>query len=372
MGLIRLALVPLSLVGVLCTLLIPCYVVMDRGTDPRYAADDSKETIPNGMEVVVVEGHDGLPLNVIRSVGFDSDADATRVVFLHGFPDNYRSFDHQLQEFHGTLGCEVASIAMRGYSPQAIPRDGDMTLVAAARDVIAVLRSSGVSSGSQSNPRRFHVVGHDWGSAVAQVAVRLEPSLFESLTIAAVPDLTKMNLKMAVSNPKQLLHSWYIFFFQLPVLPEMWLEHGKAVQWLWNAWGSVPYSRSRLTSTKETFYNAEVRRTALAMYRQSMIPILLGPAVAQLMGQRARELWDVLARPIAVPKLALVGQSDQCMLVSTFDATMGDWIASGGTLEVVEGGHFFHAEPGNEKGLSEHWRRSFGRMGDARAEVTPE
>ena len=104
MGLYRLALAPLSLVLLLLSILLPCYVVMDRGTDPRYAeTDDSSgsSAIPEGLEVVVVKSHDGLPLNVIRSVGFGSGSGIDRVCFLHGFPDNYRSFDHQVTKTRG-------------------------------------------------------------------------------------------------------------------------------------------------------------------------------------------------------------------------------------------------------------------------------
>ena len=87
-----------------------------------------------------------------------------------------------------------------------------------------------------------------------------------------------------------------------------------------------------------------------------MFPILLGPTAAQFLGRRASELWALLARPVPVPAFALIGEDDKCILPSTFDATMGPWKAAGGEVRVVPGGHFGHAEPGNEGVLLSHVR----------------
>ena len=104
----------------------------------------------------------------------------------------------------------------RRYSSASVPRDGDMSLVAAARDVLAVVdgaltnRTGGGGGGGGAPHRRcgdVHLVGHDWGSAVAQVAARLRPARFRSLTLLAVGGL-RDPLPALATFPAQLAYSW--------------------------------------------------------------------------------------------------------------------------------------------------------------------
>jgi pimeloyl-ACP methyl ester carboxylesterase len=101
---------------------------------------------------------------------------------------------------------------MRGYAPTAIPpRDADFETL--ARDALALIAALGESSAV--------IVGHDWGAAVAWMVATLHPERVERLAILNVPHPETM-LRTLRSSPKQLLHSWYMFFFQVPAFPE-WL-----------------------------------------------------------------------------------------------------------------------------------------------------
>ena len=66
---------------------------------------------------------------------------------------------------------------------------------------------------------RAHVVGHDWGGAVAWAAAETRPEAVDRLVVLNCPH--PMPLKRALrSLSRQVLRSWYVLFFQLPRVPE--------------------------------------------------------------------------------------------------------------------------------------------------------
>ncbi|MEL0138063.1 MAG: alpha/beta fold hydrolase, partial [Halieaceae bacterium] len=95
---------------------------------------------------------------------------------LHGFPDNLGSFRHQ-QPAIAEAGYRVISLALRGYEPSSIPADGDYTVESIAADIIGVI--------DQLGSDKVHLVGHDWGAAVAYTAAAAAPERFESLITMA-------------------------------------------------------------------------------------------------------------------------------------------------------------------------------------------
>lgn len=133
------------------------------------------------------------------------------VVLLHGFPDHHRSWRHQIPALVDA-GFRVVAPDMRGYGESDAPpswRDYRMELLAA--DVAGLIEALG--------EERAFVVGHDWGAAVAWMVATLHPERVERLAILNVPHPDTM-LRTLRKSPKQLLHSWYMFFFQIPWLPE--------------------------------------------------------------------------------------------------------------------------------------------------------
>jgi pimeloyl-ACP methyl ester carboxylesterase len=77
-------------------------------------------------------------------------------------------------------------------------------------DVLALADAAGAE--------RFHVVGHDWGGAVAWYVAMWHPGRVATMTSLATPHPTAFARSMLSST--QLLHSWYFLFYQLPRLPE--------------------------------------------------------------------------------------------------------------------------------------------------------
>lgn len=133
------------------------------------------------------------------------------VVLLHGFPEFWWSWRHQIPAL-ADAGFRVVAVDMRGYGQSDAPpswRDYRMELLAA--DVAGLIEALG--------EERAFVVGHDWGAAVAWMVATLHPERVQRLAILNVPHPDTM-LQTLRKSPKQLLHSWYMFFFQIPWLPE--------------------------------------------------------------------------------------------------------------------------------------------------------
>lgn len=151
------------------------------------------------------------------SLSFDVDDSAgggELVVLLHGFPQTrrmWRSVTPALLD----AGFRVIAPDQRGYSPGARPRRRrDYVLAELAADVVALADTVGVE--------RFHVVGHDWGGAVAWQLGATRPERLRSLSVLSTPHPAAM--LRAVLRSDQFLKSWYMLSFQPPVIPERFLR----------------------------------------------------------------------------------------------------------------------------------------------------
>jgi epoxide hydrolase 4 len=132
------------------------------------------------------------------------------VVLLHGFPEFWYSWRRQIPVL-AEAGFRVVAPDMRGYDLSDKPqgwRAYDTSVL--AQDIAGLVRSLG--------EERAYVVGHDWGAAVAYTLAMRHPEVVRRLAILNVPHPVRM--LEGFRTLKQLRKSWYMFFFQIPVLPE--------------------------------------------------------------------------------------------------------------------------------------------------------
>jgi pimeloyl-ACP methyl ester carboxylesterase len=134
------------------------------------------------------------------------------VIFLHGFPECWYSWRHQLaalgERFH------VVAPDMRGYNlSDKPPRVEDYRIERLVDDVTGLVRHFGAT--------RACIVGHDWGAAVAWAVAEKYPEYVWKLAALQVPPGRVWAENMSL---RQLLRSWYMFFFQIPKLPEWWIS----------------------------------------------------------------------------------------------------------------------------------------------------
>ena len=143
------------------------------------------------------------------------DPDGPLVVLLHGFPEGWYGWRSQLGPL-AEAGFRVVALDQRGYgASEKPPRVADYVVDRLAADVASAITGLGAT--------RAHVVGHDWGGAVAWWLALTRPHKVVRMAVLNCPHPTVMRTAL-VSDPRQLVRSWYVFGFQLPKLPEWWLR----------------------------------------------------------------------------------------------------------------------------------------------------
>ena len=156
--------------------------------------------------------HKGLTFDV-RDAG---PADGPVVVLLHGFPQHNDSWDAVIDRLTAQ-GYRCLAPNQRGYSPGARPpRRRDYTIPELVGDLGALIDASGA--------QQVHLVGHDWGAAVAWAAAAEIPERLKTVSPVSVPHPGAF-LKSFL-NSRQGLASWYMYVFQLPGIPEWAMVRG--------------------------------------------------------------------------------------------------------------------------------------------------
>ena len=137
---------------------------------------------------------------------------------LHGFPEHAFSWRHQMPLF-ARLGYRVWAPNLRGYggtdSPQEVAAYRTPILV---EDVAALIKASGA--------KETLLIAHDWGGALAWLLAMRQPELISRLVVMNLPHPACFARELR--KPRQLFRSWYIFFFQIPALPEFLLQRNDA------------------------------------------------------------------------------------------------------------------------------------------------
>ncbi len=132
------------------------------------------------------------------------------VILLHGFPEFWYSWRHLLPAL-ADAGYHAIAPDMRGYNLSGKPQGVDAyTIDTLADDIAALIKHAG--------ERRAHIIGHDWGGAVAWHLAMRHREMVDRLVILNSPH--PRAFARALRTPAQLWRSRYMLFFQLPRLPE--------------------------------------------------------------------------------------------------------------------------------------------------------
>ena len=139
-------------------------------------------------------------------------------ICLHGFPELGYSWRKQLPGL-AELGYRVWAPDLRGYGKTERPaRMSDYALEILMEDVAQLIDASGATS--------VLLLAHDWGAIIAWLFATREIRRLDGLVIMNVPHPAVISEQPR--NFRQLRRSWYIFFFQIPWLPEFLLGLGRA------------------------------------------------------------------------------------------------------------------------------------------------
>jgi len=174
------------------------------------------------------------------------------VILLHGFPESSAMWV-QAMGVLAEKGYRCLAPDQRGYSPGARPRDKwAYTMDQVASDVIALADAQGFE--------KFHLVGHDWGAGCGWTVVQLFPERLLSWTALSLPHMAAFG-KAVRTIPEQKKKSWYMAFFQLPVLPELVLGWW-ALERVWKKVGP-----QEVADYRALFKPYGARRAVLNWYR---------------------------------------------------------------------------------------------------------
>jgi pimeloyl-ACP methyl ester carboxylesterase len=264
----------------------------------------------------------GIALNIVLA----GPATGKPLVFLHGFPEFWFGWRRQIDHFV-SCGYRVIIPDQRGYNLSDKPEGiANYSIDLLARDVVGVLDTVASS--------KAFVVGHDWGAAVTWYLAARYSDRVSRAAMLSVPH-PRVLVKNLIINPAQLRRNWYMFFFQLPWLPEFIVRRrdwALLVRALRNTSPPGVFSDSDLEQYKESWARKGALTAMLNWYRAA----LLRPSKLAL---------DPKASRVKVPALLIWGTNDQ--FVSETMARESLQYCDDGHLEIFDNATHWvqHEEP---------------------------
>jgi pimeloyl-ACP methyl ester carboxylesterase len=217
------------------------------------------------------------------------------MILVHGFPDNARSWSHQMPVL-AAAGYRVIAPFLRGYPPTEIPATGYYDRATLALDVKELIVALGGGEPA-------FLVGQDWGAGITYNVVAAFPELVRRAVVMAVahPGQTRRTL---LSAPKHVHRSFHWWFFQLSGLPEAAIAANNFafIDYLWSYWSPGHEDAAHLAEIKRMLALPGALSAALAYYRAMFDPTKADPALGGI--------GEACNRPITVPTLALCGSND--------------------------------------------------------------
>ena len=230
----------------------------------------------------------GVALHVVLA----GPAKGKPLVFLHGFPEFWFGWRHQIDHFVSS-GYRVIIPDQRGYNLSEKPAGiASYSIDLLAKDVVSVLDTV-------TDSKAF-VVGHDWGAIVTWYLAARYSERVSRAAMLSVPH-PRVFIRNLIMNPTQLRKSWYVLFFQLPWLPERILrarDWALLVRALRDTSPSGVFSDTDLEHYKESWNRKGALTAMLNWYRAS----LLGPSKFAVDSEGSR---------VKVPALLIWGKNDQ-------------------------------------------------------------
>ena len=138
------------------------------------------------------------------------------VLLLHGFPESWYSWRHQIASL-AEAGYRVVAPNQRGFpGSDAPPAVEEYSMLHLVGDVVGLARALG--------EERFVVAGHDWGAPVAWHTALLRPDLVRGVIGLSVPPRPRTPFPPIAAMRKRGGEGYYMVYFQTPEVPEKELE----------------------------------------------------------------------------------------------------------------------------------------------------
>jgi pimeloyl-ACP methyl ester carboxylesterase len=247
------------------------------------------------------------------------------VLLLHGFPEFWYSWRKQLEALSGQF--RVVAPDMRGYNlsdkPQGVEEYRIDKLVA---DIVGLIDYFG--------ERKAAIVGHDWGAGVAWAVAQKYPERVSKLAVLQVPPAGAWRDNMTV---RQLMRSWYMFFFQIPRVPE-WLIRSRNFRAIDKTFERVgqkgAFPKDDVALYKEAIQQPGALTAAINYYRANVFDRLFARK-DNSSGPRAG---------VPVPTLFIFGEQDFAIIPQTVRGVNKYVDAPYTEVRIPESGHWVQNE----------------------------
>jgi pimeloyl-ACP methyl ester carboxylesterase len=226
----------------------------------------------------------GVTLHVVTA----GPADGQPVVLLHGFPEFWYGWKHQIPAL-AQAGYRVIVPDQRGYNQSDKPAGlENYTIDKLTGDIVGLIEHFGYTDA--------FIVGHDWGAMVAWSLGLYHPQRVRRLVTMNVPHPVVFSRTLR-GSVGQMLKSWYVAFFQIPAVPEFMLSLGGY---------SVAANAIKSSGKPSTFSDAEMVKYKEAWAREGAVTGMLNwyRAYAQKPPARAASIR------LAMPTLLIWGKND--------------------------------------------------------------
>jgi pimeloyl-ACP methyl ester carboxylesterase len=254
--------------------------------------------------------------------------DGPLVLLLHGFPQFWWEWRHQLQSLP-SAGFHAVAADLRGYGASDKPPRG-YDLITAASDAAGLVRALGEANAV--------VVGHDWGGLVAWTMAAYFPKVVRRLAIVSAAHPLRTRTAMITTPLRQDWRNGYALEFQLPVLPERRLIRNGAQQvgLMLRAWSAPGWPDPE---TEQRYRAAmcipQVAHSALEYHRWFLRSRLRPDGLRYASRMRV---------PVQAPTLHLHGALDKCVPPTTARGS-ARYVDASYRWRLIDGaGHFLPEE----------------------------
>ncbi|HEV2883441.1 MAG TPA: alpha/beta hydrolase [Pyrinomonadaceae bacterium] len=260
------------------------------------------------------------------------------VILLHGFPEFWYSWRHQIEELGKSY--HVVAPDMRGYNLSDKPeRIADYRMDVLVEDVVGLINHFGKD--------KAIVVGHDWGGAVAWAVAQKHPERVSKVAVLQVPPVDAWRKNMSL---RQMMRSWYMFFFQLPAMPE-WAIRRKDFAGLNKVFKDSVIRKGSFDDADIEIYKEALRRpgavkSALNYYRANVLSRLISSGAKGRNGTPKAE--GSTSSKIRVPTLFIFAEQDFAILPATVRGVENFIDAPYREVRIADSGHWVQNEAADE------------------------
>ncbi|RYJ13160.1 alpha/beta hydrolase [Halogeometricum borinquense] len=283
-------------------------------TDTKTFPDTDASLLADHRVESTYRNVNGVQLHVVAA----GETDAPLVVLLHGHPDFWYGWRAQIISLveagfrvvvPDQRGCNLSE-APAGIDPYRTPNLCD--------DIRELIHDEGRESA--------HVVGHDFGAYVAWNLALRQPSVVNRLGILNVPHPTVYRDTLRASL-RQIVRSWYVWFYQVPKLPEWMLSRNE----MENMVASL-----EVTSNQGTFDEETIHR-----YRAAWRHTGVGPRINWYRGFRRSE--RPARNTVTQPTLICWGEDDIALVPAMAQKSI-DYCENGQLRMFPDASHWVHHE----------------------------